>query len=110
MITGTGFGATQGGSVVTLNGAPITVSSWSDTSISLTIPSAATTGPLVVTVGLDELPELIRQSEEFAAAWQKRGLRGRYLPLPGHDHFSIVDELATPDGQLVAALKELARA
>jgi arylformamidase len=70
----------------------------------------ARSGPLVVTVGLDELPELIRQSEEFAAAWQKRGLPGRYLPLPGHDHFSIVDELATPDGQLVAALKELARA
>jgi acetyl esterase/lipase len=65
-------------------------------------------GPLVVTVGLDELPELIRQSEEFAAAWQKRGLAGRYLPLAGHDHFSIVDELASPDGRLLAALGELA--
>jgi arylformamidase len=67
----------------------------------------ARSGPLVVTVGLDELPELIRQSQEFAAAWAKSGLPGRYLPLEGHDHFSIVDELASPHGRLVAALKEL---
>jgi len=70
----------------------------------------ARSAPLIVTVGLDELPELIRQSEEFAAAWAKRGLPGRDLPLEGHDHFSIVDELATPDGRLVAALKEVAGA
>jgi arylformamidase len=64
--------------------------------------------PLVVTVGLGELPELIRQSEEYAAAWQARGLRGRYLPLPSHDHFSILEELAQPGGALVKALKDLA--
>jgi arylformamidase len=69
------------------------------------VPARA--APLVVTVGLDELPELIRQSKEFAEAWSKRGLPGRYLPLEGHDHFSIVDELASPDGRLIAALKEL---
>jgi hypothetical protein len=39
----------------------------------------------------------------------KRGLPGRYFPLEGHDHFSIVDELASPDGRLVGALKELVR-
>ena len=66
--------------------------------------------PLVVTVGLGELPELIRQSKEFAAAWRKRGLPGEYLPLAGHDHFSILDELAQPEGKLVAALTTLARA
>src|SRR6185503_67944 len=58
----------------------------------------AQAGPLVVTVGLGELPELIRQSEEYAAAWTKQGLRGRYLPLPKHDHFSILEELAQPSG------------
>jgi arylformamidase len=73
----------------------------------LHLPSRA--APLVVTVGLDELPELIRQSAEYAAAWQKRGLPGQYLPVAGHDHFSILDELARPDGKLVAALKTLAR-
>ncbi len=65
--------------------------------------------PLVVTVGLGELPELIRQSEEYAEAWRKRGLPGRLLPLPGHDHFSILEELARPDGRILAALKELTR-
>jgi arylformamidase len=73
----------------------------------LRLPAHA--APLVVTVGLGELPELIRQSEEFAAAWRKRGLPGEYLPVAGHDHFSILDELARPDGKLVAALKSLAR-
>src|SRR5437773_1861035 len=35
--------------------------------------------PLVVTVGLGELPELIRQSEDFAAAWRRRGLPGSFF-------------------------------
>ncbi|HXH82089.1 MAG TPA: alpha/beta hydrolase [Candidatus Tectomicrobia bacterium] len=64
--------------------------------------------PLVVAVGLGELPELIRQSEEYAAAWQRRGLPGRYLPLARHDHFSILEELARPGGALLAALQDLA--
>ncbi len=64
--------------------------------------------PLVVTVGLGELPELVRQSEEYAAAWRARGLPGRYLPLAGHDHFSILEELARPGGAILTALTELA--
>ena len=64
--------------------------------------------PLVVTVGLGELPELVRQSEDYAAAWQRHGLRGRYLPVAKHDHFSILEELARPDGAILAALKEMA--
>jgi hypothetical protein len=50
VISGFGFGASQGSSVVTLNGAPVTINSWSDTSITITIPSGATSGPLVVSV------------------------------------------------------------
>jgi arylformamidase len=65
-------------------------------------------GPLVVTVGLGELPELIRQSAQYAEAWTKGGLPGRYLPLPGHEHFSILEELARPDGAILAALRALA--
>jgi hypothetical protein len=63
----------------------------------------------VVTVGLGELPELIRQSDEYAAAWLGNGLRGRYLPLPRHEHFSILEELAQPGGAILGALQELAR-
>lgn len=72
----------------------------------LHLPSRA--APLVVTVGLDELPELVRQSKEYAEAWQKAGLKGRYLPVPGHEHFSILEELAKPDGAIFGALKDLA--
>lgn len=72
----------------------------------LHLPTEA--GPLVVTVGLDELPELVRQSEEYAAAWRERGLAGRYLPLPGHEHFSILEEMARPDGAIFRALQQLA--
>jgi arylformamidase len=53
-------------------------------------------------------PELIRQSDEYARAWQGRGLSGRYLPLIRHEHFSILEELARPGGALLAALRELA--
>jgi arylformamidase len=69
----------------------------------------ATAPPLVVAVGLGELPELVRQSEEYAAAWTARGHRGRYLPVPAHDHFSILEELAQPNGAILEALQEMAR-
>jgi arylformamidase len=67
----------------------------------------AKSAPLVVSVGADELPELRRQSEEYYAAWTKAGLKGRYLPLQGHEHFSILEELAKPAGKLTAALDDL---
>ena len=49
-ISGSGFGSTQGSSVVLLNDAPMTVNSWAATSIIITIPSGATSGSLVVSV------------------------------------------------------------
>src|SRR5882762_1999959 len=48
VISGTGFGTLQSGSMVTLNGAQVTINTWSSTSISITIPSGATTGPMLV--------------------------------------------------------------
>ena len=50
-ITGTNFGASQGTSTVTFNGTPGSPSSWSATSITVAVPSGATTGNVVVTVG-----------------------------------------------------------
>jgi len=50
VITGTGFGSTQSGSAVLLNGAPVTINSWSATSLTITIPTGATTGPLLASV------------------------------------------------------------
>ena len=50
-ITGTNFGATQGGSTVTFNGTAASPTSWSATSITTLVPAGATTGSVVVTVG-----------------------------------------------------------
>ncbi len=48
-ITGTNFGATQGTSTVALNGTIATPTSWSATSIVVTVPAGTTTGNVVVT-------------------------------------------------------------
>ena len=66
--------------------------------------------PQIVMVGADELPELVRQSKDYAAAWVGKGLPGRYVALAGHDHFSILEELAEPDGRITKALVELVTA
>jgi YD repeat-containing protein len=49
-ITGSRFGAAQSSSTVTFNGAMASVASWSTSSIIVTVPSSATTGPVIVTV------------------------------------------------------------
>ena len=50
-ITGTNFGAAQGASTVAFNGTIAGPTSWSSTSIIVPVPSGATTGNVVVTVG-----------------------------------------------------------
>jgi len=64
--------------------------------------------PLIIAYGTGELPELQRQSEQFGAARQRAGLPGRIVPLPGRNHFSILEDLARPDGALTALACELA--
>lgn len=50
VIAGSGFGTTQSGSTVKFNGKTAAVTSWGATSITATVPTGATTGPVVVTV------------------------------------------------------------
>src|SRR5208283_3295045 len=50
-ITGSNFGVTQGTSTVKFNGTAATTTAWSTTSITATVPTGATTGNVVVTVG-----------------------------------------------------------
>jgi arylformamidase len=63
--------------------------------------------PIKLFVGAAELPELRRQSEDYANAARERGLPVTLTTLPGHHHFSILDELARPDGALTNALADL---
>jgi acetyl esterase/lipase len=71
----------------------------------LHMPAASV--PLMIACGGAELPEMQRQSEDFASARQRNGLPGRFMRLDGHNHFTILEELASPDGALTALLREL---
>jgi acetyl esterase/lipase len=59
--------------------------------------------PLVIAYGQSELPELQRQSEDYG----KKLKKARVLPLAGHDHFTILEELASPDGALTREVRAL---
>lgn len=69
---------------------------------------ARSRGPMVVAWGGAELPELRRQSNDYAAARASTGLRTRPLELPGEDHFSILEQVARPDGALARTAAALA--
>jgi hypothetical protein len=62
---------------------------------------------MVVTVGDAELPELIRHSHDYAHPRADAGEHLSYLPVPGADHFSILYDLADPDGLRLKALAQL---
>ncbi len=66
------------------------------------IPERA--GPLLVTVGGDESEEFHRQSQEFLAAWNANGLDGRFVELPGRNHFTVLEEYADPNSALLTAI------
>ncbi len=61
--------------------------------------------PLIVAYGQAELPELQRQSEAYARAVLGAALH----PVPGHNHFTIHEELASPQGALTAAATKMVR-
>ena len=57
---------------------------------------------LFIAYGADELPELRRQSEEYA---QRLGQQA--AALPRRDHFTVLEELASPHGALTALVRRL---
>lgn len=68
---------------------------------------SGTQKPVTLMYGTAELPELQRQSVDYAAAVTAAGAKAALRPLEGHDHFSILEELARPDGAIVAALRDV---
>jgi len=50
-VSGSSFGSTQGSSTITFNAIKATPNNWSSSSIIAAVPSAATSGPVAVTVG-----------------------------------------------------------
>jgi arylformamidase len=63
--------------------------------------------PLRMFVGGDELPELVRQSTIYAEAARTRGLPVTLTVMPGHNHFTILEEISRPEGAITRALVEL---
>lgn len=63
--------------------------------------------PMLVAVGADERPELVRQSRDYAQACRQAGQAAELLLLPGRNHFDILDDLADPQGVQLSALARL---
>ncbi len=60
---------------------------------------------MTVAVGGAESDEFRRQSAEFAAAWRERGVPCELVELPGRNHFSILEDLASRDGPLARTVR-----
>jgi arylformamidase len=68
----------------------------------------ATPPPTVLAVGAAELPELVRQTRDYATALAGAGVPPQaVIETPGDDHFSIVDRLFDPSGPLWRQLRGL---
>ncbi len=99
--------------------APLIATSINDL-VGLDRPSAEAASPLlwpappkgstmVAAVGGDESGEFHRQARIIAEAWAQAGLKTDYLPVPGTNHFTIVDELANPASALFGRVVALTR-
>ena len=64
-------------------------------------------GPVCFAVGGDELPEMLRQTRDHYARWIAAKLPGWDLTVNGTNHFTIMDEMANPNGKLTAAILRL---
>ncbi len=59
--------------------------------------------PLAIAYGGKELPALVGDSRSLHALRSKQGAPGPLIEIAGADHFTILDELENPAGQLVSA-------
>jgi arylformamidase len=65
----------------------------------------ATRAPVMTCVGGDESSEFKRQNELLAERW--RGAFAGDIPMPGRNHFSVLDGLADPASALFAGARRL---
>lgn len=70
----------------------------------------ARAGPLVLAYGANELPELQRQSQDYAAAWKQSGLKVSEQSLKYKNHFSILNDLMNENSKLAMLLSDMGRA
>ncbi|WP_240790197.1 alpha/beta hydrolase [Roseomonas sp. HF4] len=65
--------------------------------------------PVAVAYGGAELPELRRQSRAFHRVRAEAQAPGPLIPIPGADHFRVLESLWKPGGTLLRAAAELLR-
>jgi arylformamidase len=73
-------------------------------------PMMQTSGPmkpLSLVVGAAELPLLRKQTADFAAYRARRGLPVSYEEIPNANHFTIMDEMASPSGRITALVRQM---
>ena len=63
--------------------------------------------PLVIVAGSGELPLLRKQSADYAAHRAAYGLPVIYEEIPKANHFTMMDELASPSGRLTTLVQQL---
>jgi arylformamidase len=63
--------------------------------------------PLSLVVGSAELPLLRKQTADFAGHRARRGLPVSYEEIPGADHFTIMNEMASPAGRITSLIRQL---
>lgn len=63
--------------------------------------------PVAVVAGSAELPLLRKQSADFAAHRATYGLPVVYEEIPGADHFTMLNDLASPSGRLTTLVRQL---
>jgi arylformamidase len=63
--------------------------------------------PLSLVVGGAELPLLRKQTADFAGHRAKYGLPVTYEEIPGANHFTIMNELASPSGRITTLIRQL---
>jgi arylformamidase len=71
------------------------------------IPGRA--APLLLSVGGDESPALIGQTQTYHAAWTAAGLDAAYFPQPGVNHYEAMYGLDDPASLLTGAVMDLIR-
>lgn len=63
--------------------------------------------PMAIAYGSRELPALVNDSRHLHGKRASAHAAGPLIPISGADHFTILEELRKPDGQLVAAARHL---
>src|SRR5437868_6848499 len=63
--------------------------------------------PLSLVVGSAELPLLRKQTADFAGHRARYGLPLTYEEIPGANHFSIMQEMMSPNGRITTLIRQL---